>query len=359
MTSLFSLPTIRSIEAVVLSRKRVSLSKTYPPWAPKLQSLKLPRCELDLDGLTMFLSFAPNLETLCYDRRCDLDPREPDKGPSRVYDLSKLGRALIRLQGTLKHLSLPISYYTSTAMEPDWPNETCCVVSSPFSFIQFQKLEYLEIPFVVLFGYHQTSMTSYNPHNLLPSSLRHLFLRDDLANCVDYEWEAPACLARLKELIVNCVGPDKMLPVLKSMTLRVRNGFHEDWDESHQDELRSMCTSAGLSCSISKKIDPFWRKKSASWEWDICGLDTSIFERMIVGKWSRAEGWGATKLYFTMKKCGLDKIRYLLKLESHDLLLPSEKYSSLEITTWPWNWVFSSSRWPYAKRVRLVVTPPW
>lgn len=149
MTSLFSLPTIQSIEAVVLSRKRVSLSKSYPPRAFKLQSLKLPRCELDLDGLTMLQSFAPNLETLCYDRRCDLDPRELDKGLSRVYELSKLGRALIHLQGTLKHLSLPISYYTCTAMEPDWPNETCCVVSCPFSFIQFQKLEYLEIPFVI------------------------------------------------------------------------------------------------------------------------------------------------------------------------------------------------------------------
>ncbi|MCJ1347572.1 hypothetical protein MMC31_005797 [Peltigera leucophlebia] len=255
--SLFYLPTIQSIEAVVLPRKRMSLPKSNPPCASNLQSLKLPRCELDLDGLKMFLSVAPNLETLCYDRRCDLDPREPDKGPSRVYDLSKLGRALIHIRETLKHLSLPISYYTSTAMEPDWPNETCCVVSSPFSFQQFQKLEYLEIPFVVLFGYHQTSMTSYNPHKLLPCSLRHLFLRDDLANCVDHEWEAPACLARLKELILDCVGPDKTLPALKSMTLRVMNGLHEDWDESHQDELRSMCTSAGLSCSISKKIYPF------------------------------------------------------------------------------------------------------
>lgn len=238
----------------------MSLSKSYPPRAFKLQSLKLPRCELDLDGLKMFLSFASNLETLCYDQRCDLDPREPVKGPPRVYDLSKLGRALlIHLQETLKHLSLPITYYASTAMEPDWPNETCCVISSHFSFIRFQKLEYLEIPFVVFFGYHQTSMTSYNPHDLLPSSLRHLFLRDDLAICVDYEWEAPASLACLKELIVNCVGPDKMLPALKSMTLRVRDGLHEDWDESHQDELRSMCTctSAGLSCSISKKIDSF------------------------------------------------------------------------------------------------------
>ena len=122
-------------------------------------------------------------------------------------------------------------------MDPDYPNETCCVISSPFSFQQFQKLEYLEISFVVIFGYHQTSMASYSPHNLLPSSLRHLFLRDDLANCVDYEWEAPACLARLGELIPNCVGPDKLLPALKYLTLRVRNSFHEDWDESHQDEL--------------------------------------------------------------------------------------------------------------------------
>ena len=257
MMSLLYLPTIKSIEAVVLPRKRVSLPKTNPPCASKLESLKLPPCELDLDGLTMFLSLTPNLETFCYDRYCDLDPRELDKGPSRVYDLIKLGRALISIRGTLKYLSLPISYYATTAMDPDYPDETCCVISSPFSFQQFQKLEYLEIPFVVLFGYHQTSMASYSPQTLLPSSLRHLFLRDDLANCIDYEWRPPACLARLRELILNCVGPDKILPVLKSLTLRVRKGFHEDWDESQQDELRFMCTSAGLSCSISKKIYPF------------------------------------------------------------------------------------------------------
>lgn len=205
----------------------------------------------------MFLSLTPNLETLCYDRLCDLDPDEPDTGPSRVYDLIKLGRALISVRGTLKYLSLPISYYASTALMPDYPDETCRVISSPFSFQQFQKLEYLEISFVVLFGYHQTSMASYSPQTLLPGSLRHLFLRDDLANCVDYEWKAPACLARLRELIPNCVGHGKILPALKSLTLRVRKGLQEDWDESHQDELRVMCTSASLSCSISKKIYPF------------------------------------------------------------------------------------------------------
>lgn len=257
MMSLFYLPNIQSIEAVVLARKRVYPPKSYPPCASKLQSLKLPRCELDLDGLKMFMTVTPSLEKPYYDRRCDLDPREPDNGPSRVYDLSKLCKALTYIQGTLKHLSLPISYYASTAMDPDWPNEDCCLIGSPFLFQQFQKLEYLEIPFVFLFGYHRTSMTSYNPYELLPCTLRHLFLRDDLANCVDYEWEAPACLSRLKELIAACVGPDKTLPALKSLTLRVRNGRHEDWDERHQDQLRSMCTSAGLSCIISKKIYPF------------------------------------------------------------------------------------------------------
>lgn len=151
MMSLFYLPIIQSIEAVVIPQKQVSLPKTNPPYASKLESLKLPLCELDLDGLTMFLSLTPNLETLCYDRLCDLDPDEPDKGPSRVYDLIKLGRALISVRGTLKYLSLPISYYASTAMMPDYPDETCRVISSPFSFQQFQKLEYLEISFVVLF----------------------------------------------------------------------------------------------------------------------------------------------------------------------------------------------------------------
>lgn len=100
-------------------------------------------------------------------------------------------------------------------------------------------------------------MTSYNIYEILPCPVRHLFLWDDLANCVDYEWEAPACLSSLKELIAACVDPDEMLSALKSLTLRVRNGCQRDWDERQQDELRSMCTSAGLSCIISKKIYPF------------------------------------------------------------------------------------------------------
>lgn len=304
MMSLLYLPFIQSIEAVIIPRKRVSLPKTNPPCASKLQSLKLPLCELDLDGLTMFLSLTPNLETIYYDRLCDLDPREPDKGPSRVYSLTKLERALVIVRGTLKHLSLPISYYASTAMMPDYPDETCRVTSSPFSFQQFQKLEYLEIPFVVLFGYHQTSMASYRPQSLLPSSLRYLFLGDDLANCVDYEWEAPACLARLRELIPNCMGPDKILSALKCLTLRVRKGFHEDWDESHQDELRFICTSAGLSCSISKKINTFLKEEIRNLGETSLRLDTSTYDQMIWWKWNRA---------FTQKKCGLDTIRYLIE----------------------------------------------
>ena len=68
-------------------------------------------------------------------------------------------------------------------MDPDWPDETCCVISSPFSFQQLQKLEYLQIPFIVLFGYCQMSMAGYSPHDFLPRSLRHLFLLGDLVNC--------------------------------------------------------------------------------------------------------------------------------------------------------------------------------
>ena len=121
-------------------------------------------------------------------------------------------------------------------IDRDEPYDNFGIGKDPWPYQKYEKLEYLEISFVILFGYNQTCTPIQRMNNLLPRLIRHLYLRDDMANYTSYEWDARAILERLRELIA---GRDRLLPHLESITLHLRNSSESQWDESEQGELKS------------------------------------------------------------------------------------------------------------------------
>ena len=247
LISLFYFPAIDILELFVSNHKSIfSWPNDNLPCASNLRALNLPECEVDEEGLRRVLSVTPKLERLSYHRKCDIDP--PGGFPAPYIDLTKLGTALVQVRTTLQHLSLSIYFYAITALEVD-DDEYHGIRGPPFLFESFDKLHYLEIPFVFLFGPHQAPFPGLE--NLLPRSVRHLYLRDDMGTSSYYEWTASACLAKITELLAR---RDQLAPCLESITLRLTESDESEWDEGEQNELRHLCSVAGLDCIVSKVL---------------------------------------------------------------------------------------------------------
>lgn len=249
---LFYLPNIEILDAVVFQQRTFNWLTPIPPIASTLNILKLPFCRLDEKGLRRILSVTPNLELLTYDRHCDIDPLGGlGKDTAAYYDLDKLDLALVKVRPTLRRLSLSVNFFSYTALDLDEPDHWFGIRNDPWPYQKYEKLEYLEISFVILFGYSQTCTPISRIKFFLPPSIRHLQLRDDMAHYMDYMWNAGPFLERLRELID---GGDRLLPNLESITLQLRYSSESQWDESEQKELKSLCAGAGLVCNIDKVV---------------------------------------------------------------------------------------------------------
>ncbi|MCJ1345526.1 hypothetical protein MMC31_003733 [Peltigera leucophlebia] len=250
--SLFYLPAIETLDLFVLNRRDMfSWPTDNPPCASHLRTLNLPDCEIDEKGLKRVLAVTPKLKKLSYHR---LSGIQPDKVFDQIpyLDLTILGKALVQVRTTLRHLSLSILFYAKYTQDVD-DNPHHGTIGPPISFKSFDKLEYLEIPFVILFGQFPSRFPGQE--NLLPQCLRHLCLRDDMATSTYYEWTASVCLTKIMELLAH---RDRFAPCLESITLRLRESKESEWDEGQQDELRDLCSVAGLDCSISKVFSEPW-----------------------------------------------------------------------------------------------------
>ena len=245
--SLFYFPAIETLDLFVLNHRAIfSWPKDNPPCASHLRTLNLPDCEVDEEGLKRVLAVTPKLERLSYHRLSNIYPARGFR--TQYLNLIILGEALVQVQTTLRHLSLSIFFYTDFAQdEDDDPHHG--TIGPPFSFESFDKLVYLEIPFVILFGQYPGRFPGLE--NPLPQFLRHLCLRDDMTTSTYYKWTASVCLAKIRQLLAH---RDRLAPCLESITLRLRESKESEWDEGQQDELRRLCSVAGLNCSISKVL---------------------------------------------------------------------------------------------------------
>lgn len=172
---LFYLPNIEILDVVVFQQRKFNWLTPIPPILSTLKILKRPFCRLDKKGLRRILSVTPNLEVLTYNRHCDIDPLgELGKDTAAYYNLDKLDLVLAKVRPTLRRLSLSVNFFSYTALDLDEPDHWFGINNNSWQYQKYEKLEYLEILFVNLFGYSQTCTPISRIKNLLPPSIRHL-----------------------------------------------------------------------------------------------------------------------------------------------------------------------------------------
>lgn len=249
VTSLFYLPAIQSIQAVLyLKRHKFTWPGHNRPYALTLTTLVLPRCEADGTTLLHLLSASPNLHTLRYDYACNIDPPRKSMGDV-LFDFAKLGRALGQVQTTLTQLSLSIDFYSHTCGDPSNRIDNWSLKNRLGDLQGFVHLQALSIPFVILFGLAQTPWSVEKLDGLLPRSIRRLCLKDDLSSWDDYEWSPAACLERLEDFLTDRKGT---APQLERLDLELRESHVWDWGEDMEAGLRDLCEGQGVQSVISK-----------------------------------------------------------------------------------------------------------
>lgn len=249
ISSLFYFPAVETLDLFTLFHGvEFSWPKDNPPCASHLKTLHFPQCDFDEHDLRKVLSVTPNLERLSYHRLYDIDPLEDS--PPTSMNLAILCDALDYVYKTLRHLSISISSYAKVNLARiNWQYHG--IIGLPSSFAHFEKLEYLEMPFVILFGDCWGALPGTD--HLMPRFLKHLCLRDDLSDLITYAWSPMTCIAQIRELLES---RDRITPYLESITLRLtgteEGAWDEEWDEDEQSKLRYMCSLAGVDCSISR-----------------------------------------------------------------------------------------------------------
>lgn len=111
-----------------------------------------------------------------------------------------------------------------------------------------------------------------NPHlclfelgPLLPKSIRHLCLREDLRCFYDFEWEQDEVNDLIRKFISNWRA---YTPGLKSITWRLWDQNYSTGWEEFQEDLRKACADAGLTLEIV--VDDLgtglWSRECSSFE---------------------------------------------------------------------------------------------
>lgn len=75
-----------------------------------------------------------------------------------------------------------------------------------FPFILQSKIWEAWISFATLFGYNR-HVREFRDRQFDATSIRHLYLRDDVVEYLNYEWDARACLDHFRELIAGRLWP--------------------------------------------------------------------------------------------------------------------------------------------------------
>ena len=86
------------------------------------------------------------------------------------YDRDKIDVAFAKVRSTLQRLSLCARFFNTVSL--DEPDGTFGIRNDPWAYQKYEKLEYLEISVVTLFGNNQT-WTPVQLGTLIGSTIRH------------------------------------------------------------------------------------------------------------------------------------------------------------------------------------------
>ena len=214
-------------------------SETHRAHLANLTSLRLPSCNATEHVLDQLLSIKPPLKELLYDYCCAVNITA---NREYFFDTDILSHALNHVQDTLESLTLSIDlrgkkyefFYTGRG----------CIKGSPISFHQFSRLTFIEVPFVLLFGWDRITLHECRLSSLLPRSVKDLCLTGDMEDSSVYEWEPDDWLQRVQGLLSDW----EVVSAEKATSLQLLEMKRENlrWEEEDRINFENMCQAFGI-----------------------------------------------------------------------------------------------------------------
>lgn len=240
---LFSMPSVRSVSMAVSAKDIVWPSQT----APKsfITSLTLHHTQLSEEMLGQLLLATPSLRFLGYQSWFDIDSGgRPGRAHWEFFDCAKLGQSLSYVQHSLEHLVISVQF---VSLQTDVALGGFRGMAGKLDTLNgFKKLHSLVIPSIVLLGWTVDSPRKMG--DILPLSLRHLCLTDDLHELGEDKWGDEALLPLIQEFLEErSFSASK----LESISLLL-NQSQTEWCEEARVKLKSICERARIQCSIGK-----------------------------------------------------------------------------------------------------------
>ncbi|KAI9034761.1 uncharacterized protein KD926_005698 [Aspergillus affinis] len=237
----FCLPALRHMN--IWLRDIEGLQETKPDLdLSNLETLIVARSTATEYHMDYLLSRAPNLKSL------HVALAFAWVGEPILDDATIFAQALLAVSPTLEKLSLGVEYYPSNLGDREW-NERDNEAFEPFRqlFTRFTNLQEAEIPLVILLGWYSDELPDLGP--LLPESLSHLCLRDDLQGFYDFEWTEGRVLLLLESYLQD--GKWKAhTPSLKRITLRLWDQNYTLFRHDQEDQLREVANKAGIEFNV-------------------------------------------------------------------------------------------------------------
>ncbi|KAI1381264.1 hypothetical protein F4677DRAFT_402544 [Hypoxylon crocopeplum] len=234
----WALPRIESIQ-VRIAAMDVMCEDAVTSWptASALTKLTLDYTSLEEKDVTLLLQHSPSLRSFRYDRWCDVTD-EPS-----FQNCDELGRGLHHLHQTLEQLDLRVQLYSENAEEVEFL-EIDPVRGRLPSFHGFSRLRTLRVPIATLLGW--TPSEAPEIETLLPPSLQHLSLTEDLCTQCTYQWTEDSVLTKLDAFFAALAGNEHKLELIEISP----DGTWGGWEDSTKEMVQKMATKAGMRCVI-------------------------------------------------------------------------------------------------------------
>lgn len=259
---LFFLPVIKCIG---VSGVDIKMPFKWPgakkPDCLSLDTLILREASIKPAVLGHLLKATPNLRQFHFNHVANIDGRVDTSPETLVYDLGDLRDALMNVRTSLVRLTLGINclLFGTASVDPMF-SYLCFLTNILGPLDVFEKLVYLEIPPVFLFGFLKHASPTDKLLLRLPPSLETLSLRKDMGTWGDYTWDAMDCLEHLGPFL-----EDKMnAPGLKSIAVDIDEGtgywtpIQEKAIKERGRSIKKACDSDGIKCTFKHRSLKFF-----------------------------------------------------------------------------------------------------
>ncbi|PGH14585.1 hypothetical protein AJ79_02920 [Helicocarpus griseus UAMH5409] len=286
--SFLDFPSLELLDIIVQEPRDKRLEsvgdKNSKPLLPHLKTLRLTDNGVSMNSLAFVLSTVPSLTTFDYFRAQNIEALKFDRTYRHHHTnhWQLLTSTLSTTHShTLKHLTIAadsgdIDEWPPHNMDRNWVSTIWLRQGSLSSLSQFTALQNLEAPIAVLLGWYPDFLNR-TLRGILPPSLRHLTLNDDLsAYNHTYKWttwhrkhieatpdrprqvhefsDSTPIFQQLRDYLLPAAPHHKPLN-LRSLRLRMREGQH--WNLSQLRILEQICREARVLCIVYERMKSY------------------------------------------------------------------------------------------------------